>query len=59
MIEPRQTPARIRSLCRRHDQGGMRPPGSAYEAVDADFDDLPLDDLRRQADTGRIDVADL
>ena len=36
-----------------------RPFHRSYESVEQDFDEVPLDDLRRQADAGGIDVADL
>ena len=43
----------------RHDDPAHLHPDQPFETVDGDFDDVPLDDLLRQASTGRIDVADL
>jgi len=61
MLDRRLPPAEISALRRRRRRGDRiaRPIDRPFESVDADFDDAPLDDLRRQAGTGRIEVADL
>ncbi|MEE8332750.1 MAG: hypothetical protein V3R85_02795 [Alphaproteobacteria bacterium] len=59
MFEIRNLLARPLLPRHRHDDLARLHPDQPFETVDGDFDDVPLDDLYRQASTGRIDVADL
>lgn len=59
MLDRRKPSARSLPPRHRRDDGPRRPLDRPFETVDGDFDEISLDDLRRQAGAGRIDVADL
>lgn len=59
MIENQNPLSRFPMPRRRRGDRGRRPLDRPFETVDEDFDEVILDDLHRQANTGRIDVVDL
>lgn len=59
MLDSRKPSARSLPPRHRRDDEARRPLDQPFEMVDGDFDDVSLDDLRRQAGEGRINVADL
>jgi len=59
MLEDRNPPVRLPLPHRRPDARPGARLAPQFEAVDEDFDDAALEDLRHQAASGRIDVADL
>lgn len=59
MFDARILPSHLAVPRRGLEDRPGRPFHRPYETVEEDFDDFRLDDLRRQAETGAIDVADL
>lgn len=59
MLDIRKPPAHSLPPRRQRDDRLRRRLDEPFETVDGDFDEVLLDDLRRQAGEGRIDVADL